>query len=159
MTIQVNDKIPAMTLKVMGDKEPVDITTTELFGGKKVVMFALPGAFTPGCSNTHLPGYVVLADQIKAKGVDSIICLSVNDAFVMAAWGKAHNADEIIMLADGQALLTTAMGLEKDASAAQMGIRSQRYAMIVEDGVITHLNVEPAKGVNVSSAETMLELL
>ncbi len=159
MTIQVNDKIPAMTLKVMGDKEPVDITTTELFGGKKVVMFALPGAFTPGCSNTHLPGYVVLADQIKAKGVDSIICLSVNDAFVMAAWGKAHNADEIIMLADGQALLTTAMGLEKDASAAQMGIRSQRYAMIVEDGVISHLNVEPAKGVNVSSAETMLELL
>lgn len=159
MTIQVNDKLPSMTLKVMGAEGPQDVTTDTLFGGKKVVMFAVPGAFTPGCSMTHLPGFVVLADEIKAKGVDSIICLSVNDAFVMDAWGKAQNAEQIIMLADGEAEFTKALGLEKDASAAQMGIRSQRYAMIVEDGVVTTLNVEPARGIDVSSAETMLSLL
>lgn len=159
MTIEVNDKLPSVTLKVMGAEGPEDATTESLFGGKKVVLFAVPGAFTPGCSMTHLPGFVVLADQIKAKGVDSIICLSVNDAFVMDAWGKAHNAEEIVMLADGHAEFTKAVGLTKDATAAQMGIRSQRYAMIVEDGVVTHLNVEPARGIDVSSAETMLALL
>lgn len=159
MTIQVNDSIPAVTLKVLGEQGPEDITTQDLFKGKKVVLFAVPGAFTPGCSMTHLPGYVVNADNIKAKGVDSIVCLSVNDAFVMDAWGKAQNAQEIIMLADGNAELTEALGLTKDATGYGMGMRSQRYAMIVEDGVVTTLNVEPAGGVVVSAAEEILALL
>jgi peroxiredoxin len=159
MTIQVNDNIPSVTLKVFGEKGPEDITTDALFGGKKVVLFAVPGAFTPGCSITHLPGFVVSADEIKAKGVDSIICMSVNDAFVMDAWGKAQNADEILMLADGHGDFTQALGLVKDCRGGGMGMRSQRFAMIVEDGVVTALNVEPAGGVVVSSAESMLALL
>ena len=109
MTIQVGDKLPASSLKTMGEKGPVTVTTEELFAGKKVVLFAVPGAFTPGCSLTHLPGFVVQADAIKAKGVDSIICMSVNDAFVMDAWGKAQNAEHLIMLADGNADFTWAM--------------------------------------------------
>ncbi|MCJ8272255.1 MAG: peroxiredoxin [Psychrosphaera sp.] len=157
--IAVNDNIPAVTLKVFGENGPEDITTEALFADKKVVLFAVPGAFTPGCSQTHLPGYVVNADNIKAKGVDSIICLSVNDAFVMNAWGKAQNAEALIMLADGSGELTKALGLEKDITAGGMGIRSQRYAMIVENGKVTSLNVEPARGVVVSAAEAILELL
>jgi peroxiredoxin len=159
MTIQVGDKIPACTLKVMGEKGPQPITTAELFDGKKVVMFAVPGAFTPGCSMTHLPGYVVLADQIKAKGVDSIICMAVNDAFVMGAWGKAQNAEELIMLADGNAELTKAMGLELDGTGFGMGIRCKRMAMIVENGVVKHLAIEPPGGIVVSAAEAILKLL
>jgi len=159
MTIKTGDKIPACTLKVMGEKGPRNITTEELFAGKKVVMFAVPGAFTPGCSMTHLPGYVVLADRIKAKGVDSIICLSVNDAFVMSAWGKAQNADELIMLADGNAELATAMGLEMDGRGFGMGVRCKRMAMIVDDGTVTHLAIEPPGGIVVSAAEAILELL
>lgn len=157
--IAVNDNIPAVTLKVFGQDGPEDITTDALFADKKVVLFAVPGAFTPGCSQTHLPGYVVNADNIKAKGVDSIICLSVNDAFVMDAWGKAQNAEALIMLADGSGELTKALGLEKDITAGGMGIRSQRYAMIVENGKVTSLNVEPARGVVVSAAEAILEQL
>ena len=157
--IAVNDNIPAVTLKVFGENGPEDITTEALFADKKVVLFAVPGAFTPGCSQTHLPGYVVNADNIKAKGVDSIICLSVNDAFVMDAWGKAQNAEALIMLADGSGELTKALGLEKDITAGGMGIRSQRYAMIVENGKVTSLNVEPARGVVVSAAEAILEQL
>ncbi|NQZ08137.1 MAG: peroxiredoxin [Algicola sp.] len=157
--IAVNDKIPAVTLKVFGENGPEDITTEALFADKKVVLFAVPGAFTPGCSQTHLPGYVVNADNIKAKGVDSIICLSVNDAFVMDAWGKAQNAEALIMLADGSGELTKALGLEKDITAGGMGIRSQRYAMIIENGKVTSLNVEPARGVVVSAAEAILEQL
>jgi peroxiredoxin len=122
-------------------------------------LFAVPGAFTPGCSNTHLPGFVVLADEIKAKGVDSIVCLSVNDAFVMGAWGKGQNAEHLVMLADGNADLTKAMGLEMDGTGFGMGIRCKRMAMIVQDGVVQQLAIEPPGGIVVSSAEAMLKLL
>lgn len=159
MSIKVGDKIPACTVKTMGEKGPTDITTDEIFAGKKVVLFAVPGAFTPGCSMTHLPGYVVNADKIKASGVDSIVCMSVNDAFVMDAWGKAQNAEELLMLADGNGDLTAALGLEMDGRGFGLGSRSQRFAMIVEDGTVTHLNVEPGPGVDVSSAETIMGLL
>jgi peroxiredoxin len=159
MTIQVGDRIPECTLKVMGEKGPQNVTTADLFNGKKVVMFAVPGAFTPGCSLTHLPGFVVKADEIKAKGVDAIICLSVNDAFVMDAWGKAQNAEEIIMLADGNAELTRAMGLELDGTGFGMGTRCKRMALIAQDGVVSHLAIEPPGGIVVSSAEAVLAAL
>ena len=159
MTIQVGDKVPACTLKTMGAQGPEDISTEDIFAGKKVVLFAVPGAFTPGCSMTHLPGYVVNADKIKAAGVDTIVCMAVNDAFVMGAWGEAQNALELLMLADGNSALTSALGLELDGSGFGLGMRSQRFAMIVEDGTVTHLNVEPDAGVDVSSAESMMELL
>ena len=159
MTITAGDKIPTCTLKTMGEKGPTDISTDNIFAGKKVLMFAVPGAFTPGCSVTHLPGYVVNADNIKAKGVDTIACISVNDAFVMGAWGQAQNAEELLMLADGNGDFTAALGLELDGRGFGLGTRSQRFAMIVEDGTITHLNVEPGAGVDVSSAETMMALL
>ena len=159
MTIKAGDKIPSSTLKIMGEKGPTDISTEEIFAGKKVLLFAVPGAFTPGCSVTHLPGYVVNADKIKAQGVDSIVCMSVNDAFVMDAWGKAQNAEELLMLADGNGDFTAALGLELDGRGFGLGTRSQRFAMIVEDGTVSHLNVEPGAGVDVSSAETMMGLL
>ena len=159
MTIQAGDKIPACTLKTMGDKGPADITTDEIFSGKKVVLFAVPGAFTPGCSITHLPGYVVNADKIKAAGVDTIVCMAVNDAFVMGAWGEAQNAQELLMLADGNGEFTAALGLELDGTGFGMGGRSQRFAMIVEDGTVSHLNVETGPGVDASSAETIMGLL
>ncbi|MCB1704779.1 MAG: peroxiredoxin [Halioglobus sp.] len=159
MTIKTGDKIPSCTLKTMGEKGPVDITTSDIFDGKKVVLFAVPGAFTPGCSMTHLPGYVVNADKIKAKGVDTIVCMAVNDAFVMGAWGKAQNAEELLMLADGNGEFTAALGLELDGSGFGLGTRSQRFAMIVDNGTVTHLNVEAGPGVDVSSAENILGLL
>ena len=159
MTIKAGDKIPSGTLKIMGEKGPTDISTDEIFAGKKVLLFAVPGAFTPGCSVTHLPGYVVNADKIKDKGVDTIACMAVNDAFVMDAWGKAQNADELLMLADGNGDFTAALGLELDGRGFGLGTRSQRFAMIVEDGTVTHLNVEPGAGVDVSSADTMMGLL
>ncbi|MFO6424610.1 peroxiredoxin [Motilimonas sp. KMU-193] len=156
--IEVGNKIPDASFALLTEEGLSHPTTTELFAGKTVVLFAVPGAFTPTCSETHLPGYVVLADQFKAKGVDSIICLSVNDAFVMQAWGEAQNANEIIMLADGDGSFTRAIGLEMDTGLFG-GLRSQRYAMLVKDGEVTALNVEPAKSFGVSSAETMLELV
>jgi peroxiredoxin len=159
MTIQTGDKVPACTMKIMGEQGPADITSEEIFAGKKVVLFAVPGAFTPGCSLTHLPGYVVNADKIKAGGIDSIVCMAVNDAFVMDAWGKSQNAEELLMLADGNGELTAALGLELDGSGFGLGTRSQRFAMIVEDGTVTHLNVETGPGVDVSSAETIMALL
>lgn len=159
MTIQAGEKIPACTLKTMGEKGPADITTNDIFSGKKVVLFAVPGAFTPGCSITHLPGYVVNADKIKARGVDSIVCMAVNDAFVMDAWGKSQNAEELLMLADGNGEFTSALGLELDGSGFGLGHRSQRFAMVVEDGTVTHLNVEAGPGVDVSSAETIMGLI
>ena len=159
MSINVGDKIPEATLHVMGENGPAGITTSEIFAGKKVVLFAVPGAFTPGCSMTHLPGYVVNADKLKEKGVDTIACLSVNDAFVMDAWGKAQNAEHILMLADGNGDFTAQLGLELDGRGFGLGTRSQRYAMIVEDGVVKVLNVEEGPGVDVSAAETILAAL
>jgi peroxiredoxin len=136
------------------------ITTDELFKGKRVVLFALPGAFTPTCSKAHLPGFVVNADAIKEKNVDRIVCLSVNDAFVMDAWGKDQNVDDnILMLADGSAEFTKAVGLDDDRTGIGMGVRSRRYAMVVEDGVVKALNVEEPGEFKVSSAEAILELL
>ena len=159
MTIKSGDKIPSVTLKTMGGEGPQDITTDSIFSGKKVVLFAVPGAFTPGCSMTHLPGFVVNADKIKAQGVDTIACLSVNDAFVMGAWGKDQNADEILMLADGNAEFTKACGLEMDGSGFGMGVRCKRMAMIVDDGVVSHFAIEPPGGIVETSAEKILELL
>jgi peroxiredoxin len=159
MAVQVGDKVPAATMKLMGEKGPQDLTTSELFDGKKVVLFALPGAFTPTCSAAHLPGFVVNADKIKEKGVDTIVCVSVTDAFVMSAWGADKNAEEIVMAADGNGEFTKAMGLEMDGSAFGLGTRSQRYAMIVDNGVITALNVESGPTFEVSSAEKVLEAL
>lgn len=159
MSIKVGDKIPTCTLKTMGAEGPVNISTDDIFSGKKVLLFAVPGAFTPGCSNTHMPGYVVNADKIKAAGVDTIACMAVNDAFVMGAWGKAQNAEELLLLADGNCEFTSALGLEMDGSGFGLGKRSQRFAMLVDDGTVSQLNVEPAGGVDVSSAETMMKLL
>ena len=159
MAIQVGDKIPSATLQVMTADGPSDITTDDVFSGKKVVFFAVPGAFTPGCSMTHLPGFVVQADAIKAKGVDTIACMAVNDAFVMGSWGQAQNAEEILMLADGNATFTKALGMELDASGFGMGVRSQRFGLIVEDGTVTYLGIEAPGEIKVSSAETMLEQL
>ncbi|MEE4384679.1 MAG: peroxiredoxin [Pseudomonadales bacterium] len=159
MTIQVGDRIPDATLKMMGEKGPQDVSTAELFGGKKVVLFAVPGAFTPTCSMAHLPGFVTHADAIKAKGVDAIVCLSVNDAFVMDAWGKGANAEELLMVADWDASFTKALGLEMDASAFGLGVRSQRFAMVVDDGVVQLVAVEAPGQFEVSKAEAVLEAL
>ena len=159
MTIAVGDTIPACTLMVMGGKGPEPITTDALFNDKKVVLFAVPGAFTPGCSMTHLPGFVVNADKIKAKGVDSIVCMSVNDAFVMDAWGKSQNAEALTMLAHGNGEFTAKLGLELDGTGFGLGHRSQRFAMIVENGTVTQLNVEEGPGIDASSAETIMALL
>ena len=123
------------------------------------MLFAVPGAFTPGCSKTHLPGFVVKADEIKSKGVDEIVCMAVNDAFVMGAWGQAQNAEELLMLADGNGEFTKSIGLELDASGFGMGSRAQRFGMIVDDGLITHLAIEAPGEIKVSSAEAILEIL
>ena len=158
MSIQIGDTLPNVELRVMGAEGPEAVNTADLFAGKKVVLFAVPGAYTPTCSAAHLPGFVVKADEIKAKGVDSIICTSVNDVFVMDAWGKSQNADEIIMLADGVGEFAAALGLEFDLTGIQFGKRSKRYAMIVNDGVVELLNVDE-KDFDKSSAETILAAL
>lgn len=160
MTIQNGDRIPRATLKHMTGDGVAEISTEELFSGKKVVVFALPGAFTPTCSAKHLPGFVANADEIKARGVDTIACLSVNDAFVMGAWGQDQNVgDKVLMLADGNADFSRALGLDFDASGFGMGVRSQRYAMVVEDGTVTALNIEAPGAFEVSSAEAVLAVL
>jgi peroxiredoxin len=157
MAISVGEKIPEANLMLSTDEGPKPVTSTELFSGKKVVMFAVPGAFTPTCSAKHLPGFLDHVDQFKSKGVDEVVCLSVNDVFVMDAWGKDQSAGgKVTMAADGNGAFTTAMGLELDGSGFGMGKRSQRYALYAEDGVIKVLNVEPGPGLEVSSAETML---
>ena len=157
MTIQVGDKIPAATLKYVTPEGPKDISTDEFFRGKKVVLFAVPGAFTPACSQRHLPGYVDKSAEIKAKGIDTIACVAVNDVFVMNAWGKAQNVGEkVMMLADGSGEFAKAVGLELDASARGLGVRSQRYSMLVQDGVVKTLNLEAPGKFEVSNAETML---
>ncbi|MCF8470384.1 MAG: peroxiredoxin [Parvibaculum sp.] len=161
MTIKVGDRIPQATLMKLTDKGPAPVKTSEFFGGRKVVVFALPGAFTPTCSNQHLPGFIKNAGGIKAKGVDEIVCLSVNDAFVMGAWGKQQGAgDNVTMLGDGNGDFTKALGLDFDGSGFGMGTRSQRYSMLVDDGVVKSLNKEPNPGeAKVSGAETILEQL
>jgi peroxiredoxin len=156
--ILLDEQLPDVTFQQLTDDGMQSLTTQDLFAGKKVVLFAVPGAFTPTCSEEHLPGYIALADKIKAKGVDSIICLSVNDAFVMKAWGDTQNAEEIIMLADGGASFTKAIGLDMDTGDFG-GVRSKRYAMLVDDGRVVQLKVEPPKTFEVSKAEAMLELL
>lgn len=156
--IQQGQTLPSSTLSELTPDGVVNHQTDELFANKKVVLFAVPGAFTPTCSESHLPGFVTLADQIKAKGVDLIACVSVNDAFVMQAWGEAQNASEILMLGDGDASFTKALGLEMD-TAGFGGIRSRRYAMIIENGVVTQLNVEEPKQFEVSKAEVILDSL
>ncbi len=156
--IQQGQNLPSSTLSELTPDGVVNHQTDEIFANKKVVLFAVPGAFTPTCSESHLPGFVTLADQIKAKGVDLIACVSVNDAFVMQAWGEAQNASEILMLGDGDASFTKALGLEMD-TAGFGGIRSRRYAMVIENGVVTQLNVEEPKQFEVSKAEVILDSL
>lgn len=158
MSINIGDSLPEVNFNVMGAEGPKAVSTAELFKDKKVVLFAVPGAFTPGCSVTHLPGFVVNADTIKAKGVDSIICTSVNDVFVMDAWGKAQNAEALIMAADGNGDFAKAIGLELDATGFAMGMRSKRYAMVVENGKVTHLGVDD-KGIKLSAAEAIMDVL
>ncbi len=160
MAIQVGDSLPDATFKTLAASGIQDHTTADVFGGKKVVLFAVPGAFTPTCSDTHLPGFQVASDKILARGVDTIACLAVNDAFVMSAWAKDRNiGDDIIVLADGNAEFAEATGLKLDLAALGLGPRSMRFAMIVDNGVVQYLGVEPGKDVGVSSAEAVLEHL
>ena len=157
MTIKVGDKIPSATLMEMQDGKPAPVSTDSFFAGKKVALFALPGAFTPTCSAKHVPGFVKAHDALKAKGVDAIACVSVNDAFVMGAWAKDQGiTDQVVMLADGSAKLAQALGLELDLTARGLGVRSQRYAMVVDNRKVVALNVEPPGGFEVSRAEHVL---
>ena len=158
--IKVGDQIPSMTLTKATADGPKPVTTDEIFKGRKVVLFAVPGAFTPTCSAKHLPGFVQNADALAAKGVDEVVCMAVNDAFVMGAWGREQGtAGKVTMLSDGSAALTKAMGLELDLIARGMGVRSQRFALVAQDGRVTHLGVEAAGGFDVSRAEAVLEAL
>ncbi|MCK5424630.1 MAG: peroxiredoxin [Emcibacter sp.] len=157
MTIAVGDKLPEVTLVEMTAEGPVPRTTADIFGGRKVALFSVPGAFTPTCSAKHLPGYVEQAASFTAKGVDEIVCIAVNDAFVMGAWGKSQNAGgKVSMLADGNCDFSKALGLEMDGRPYGMGMRGQRFSMIVEDGTVTSLNVEGPGEFHVSSADHML---
>jgi glutaredoxin/glutathione-dependent peroxiredoxin len=158
MAVKVGDKVPSTKFRHMTAEGVKEISTDELFKGKKVVIFALPGAFTPTCSAKHVPGFVQNYDQLKKKGIDTVACVSVNDAFVMGAWGKDQKCDgKVMMLADGNGEFTKAMDLELDARANGLGIRSKRYAMVVDDGVIKALNVEQPGAFEVSSAEAVLK--
>ena len=161
MTIQIGDAMPAGNFSVMGTDGPEAVSSEELFSGKKVVLFSVPGAFTPSCTARHLPGYVDHADALRERGAETIACLAVNDVFVMSAWGRAGGADgKVAMLADGNGEYARALGLELDATGFGMGMRGQRFSMIVDDGVVTHLNIEPAAGdVGISSAEAALDQL
>lgn len=160
MAIEAGSGIPDATFGRMTPEGPAQVSSDEIFAGRKVVVFAVPGAFTPSCSASHLPGFVANADRIKAKGIDEIVCISVNDPFVMDAWGRQHNAEEIAMLADGSGHFTRAAKMELDLTDKGLGVRSQRYAMVVDNGTITHLMVEdePPK-VEKSSAESVLAVL
>lgn len=156
--IKVGDKLPNVTVKIMGAEGPQDIQTDDIFSGKKVVLFAVPGAFTPTCSAAHLPGFVVNYDKLKEKGVDTVACMAVNDVFVMDAWGKSQNAENLMMVADGNADFSEALGLEMDATGFGMGVRSKRFALVADDGTVTALEVDE-KGFEKSSAENILEQL
>jgi glutaredoxin/glutathione-dependent peroxiredoxin len=158
--IKVGDKVPAGKFKIATAEGLQDLTTSQLFDGKKVVLFAVPGAFTPTCDARHLPGYVEMANQIREKGVDTIACIAVNDVFVMKAWGKAGGVgDKVLMLADGNGEYTRALGLTLDATGFGMGERSQRYAMVVENGIVKQLLVESGGEFKVSAADYVLERL
>ncbi len=160
MSIQIGDRIPDSTLIVMADGNPTPLTTADLFDGKKVVLFSVPGAFTPTCSVKHLPSFVDHVDEILGKGVDTIACMAVNDVFVMDAWGKDRGVgDDVVMLADGNGDYAKALGLELDASGFGMGMRGQRFAIVVDDGVATHVGVEAPGQFEVSKAEAILESL
>ena len=160
MAIAVGDKIPDAKVRVKDDNGINEVSTDELFGGKKVALFAVPGAFTPTCSAKHLPGFIQNADALKAKGIDSIVCVSVNDAFVMDAWGKAQGAaGKVVMAADGNGDFTKAMGMELDGSGFGLGQRSKRYSAIVDNGVVKSLNIDAGGEFGASSAETMLDQL
>mgnify|MGYP001288244520 CR=1 FL=1 len=160
MTIQVGDTLPSINLTTMTAEGPKPVSMTELSAGKKVVLFAVPGAFTPTCSVQHLPGFLEKNNNLKEKGVDIIACVSVNDPFVMSAWGADRQVGEdVLMLSDGNGEFTAAIGLEMDGSGFGLGTRSQRYAMVIDDGVVSTLNVESGPGLDVSSAETILAQL
>jgi peroxiredoxin len=159
MTIQIGDRIPDMPLVLATAEGPKPTTTSDYFGGRKVALFAVPGAYTPTCSAKHLPSYVEKAADLRAKGVTEIACTSVNDAFVMAAWNKEQGSEDISMIADGNGQLAEALGLTMDGSKFGMGVRSQRYSMIVSDGVVEQLNIEAPGEYRASSAETLLEQL
>ncbi len=159
MTIKVGDKMPSGTMHTMTADGPQAVTTDELFGGKKVALFSVPGAFTPTCSAQHLPSFVNHAGDLTSKGVDTIACMAVNDAFVMGAWGNDQHAEgKVMMLADGSAAYTKALGLELDLDGYGMGLRGKRFSMVVDDGVVTQLNIDE-DGYGSTSAETMLEQL
>ncbi len=160
MTLSAGDKIPDVEVRTMGEEGPVAVRTGDVLGKGKVVLFAVPGAFTPGCSRIHLPGFVEHAQEVTAKGVDTIACIAVNDAFVMDAWGKdQHVGDSIVMLADGNGDFAKAMGLVMDGAGIGLGLRSQRYAAIIDNGVITSLDVEPGRTIEVSSCSAVLSRL
>jgi peroxiredoxin len=157
MAVSVGDKLPDVAVQTMTESGPQSVQTFEVLGKGKVVLFAVPGAFTPGCSKIHLPGYVQNADELKAKGVTTIACIAVNDAWVMEAWGKAQGVeDKVLLLADGGGTFAKAMGLEFDGTGFGLGLRSQRYAAVIQDGIIIELEVEPKAGVDVSSCENIL---
>ena len=159
MTIQVGERLPDVPLTIATAEGPQATTSTDYFAGKRVALFAVPGAYTPTCSARHLPSFVDKAEELKAKGIDEIACTSVNDAFVMGAWNQAQGSEDITMIADGNGLFAKAVGLEMDASKFGMGERSQRYSMVVNDGVVEQLNVEAPGEYRASSAEHMLEQL
>ncbi len=160
MAVSVGDKVPDVEVRTMGPEGPMAISTGEALGEGRVVLFGVPGAFTPGCSKVHLPGFVNHADELIGKGVSRIACVSVNDAWVMDAWARSQGAeDKILMLADGNGEFTKAMGLEFDATGIGLGTRSQRYAAVIEDGVISRIDVEKVPGVDVSSCEAVLSHL
>jgi peroxiredoxin len=161
MAIKVGDKLPSGTLGIMKPEGPGSISTDELFNGKTVVLFSVPGAFTPTCSKTHLPSFVQNASALKAKGIDTLACMAVNDVFVMDAWGKGSGADgKVLMLADGNAAYTKALGLDLDASGFGMGTRGQRFALVAKNGVVQKLNVEPSAGqCTISGGQSILESL
>jgi peroxiredoxin len=157
MTIKIGDRMPAGKFKTMTDSGPQELTTGQLFDGKRVLLFSVPGAFTPTCNAKHLPGYVARADELRGKGIDTIACMAVNDVFVMGAWGKSANvADKVVMLADGNGDYVKALGLEMDATGFGMGMRGKRFAIVVKDGTVEQLNVEAPGEFKVSAAEQLV---
>jgi glutaredoxin/glutathione-dependent peroxiredoxin len=160
MTIAVGDRIPDVPLKVVGDQGAETVSSADVLGKGRVVLVGVPAAFSPTCSDVHLPGYVVRSDELRAKGIDGIFCVSVNDHYVMAAWARSQGVgDRVVLLADGNGDLARAMGLDLDLGASGMGVRNRRYAAVIEDGVVTHLALEERTGLDVSSAEAVLAQL